>query len=69
MDKNLIVTEESVKDAIESKLTRYYGVNPDEATEEQVFKAVVLSVKDLLTVKRSNFREKVKKQHLPIIRP
>ena len=42
MDKNLIVTEESVKDAIESKLTRYYGVDPDEATEEQVFKAVVL---------------------------
>lgn len=63
MERNQIITESSVREAIESKLTRYFGINPDEATEEHIYKAVVLSVKDILTIKRSAFREKVKKQH------
>lgn len=57
------ITESSVKQNIESKLTSYCGVVPEEATEEQVLKATILSVRDLLTKKRSTFRDKIKKQH------
>jgi len=57
------ITENSVKQNIEAKLTSYCGVIPEEATEEQVLKAVILSVRDLLTKKRSTFRDKIKKQH------
>ncbi|MBE6541203.1 MAG: glycogen/starch/alpha-glucan phosphorylase [Ruminococcaceae bacterium] len=63
MDKKINTTEVSVREIIESKLTRYFGISPDEANEDQIYKAVVLCVKDMLTEKRSAFREKVKKQH------
>ena len=62
MDKTGKVSKEQVRENIESKLIRYFGVKPDEATEEQVYKAVVMSVKDILTEKRSVFHDKVKKQ-------
>ena len=42
-----------IKDAITAKLARYFGATPEEATAEQVYKSVVLSVKDILTEKRS----------------
>ena len=57
------ITIDSVKKQIESKLTRYFGVKPEEATEEQIYKATTLSIKDILTEKRGNFHETVKKQH------
>ena len=59
MDKTGKVSKEQVRENIESKLIRYFGVKPDEATEEQVYKAVVMSVKDILTEKRSVFHDKV----------
>lgn len=57
------VSASEVKENIELKLTRYFGVNPDEATEEQVLKATILSVKDILTSKRSLFHDKIKRTH------
>ncbi len=63
MDRNVKVTDSLVRENIESKLIRYFGVKPDEATEEQIYKATVMSVKDILTEKRSVFHDKVKKQH------
>ncbi len=51
-----------VKDAITAKLARYFGTTPEEATEEQIYKSVVLSVKDILTDKRSAFKSDTKKQ-------
>lgn len=62
MDINANMTEASVRESIEQKLIRYFGVKPDEANEEQIYKATVMSVKDILTEKRSVFHEKVKKQ-------
>lgn len=62
MNTNLNMTEDSVRESIEQKLIRYFGVKPDEANEEQIYKATVMSVKDILTEKRSVFHEKVKKQ-------
>ena len=63
MNMNEKLTEAMVRESIEQKLIRYFGVKPDEANEEQIYKATVMSVKDILTEKRSVFREKVKKQH------
>lgn len=54
-------TKASVKEALESKLSRYFGVSPDDANKEQIYKATVLTVKDILTQKRSAFKHDVKK--------
>lgn len=61
MDKNKTVS--MIRENIESKLTSYFGVVPEEATEEQILKATILSTRDTLTKKRSEFHDKVKKQH------
>ena len=57
---NTAVTEKEVKEAIKGKLSRYFGVSPTEATEEQMYKAVVMSVRDILLEKRQQFYKKVK---------
>ena len=50
-----------IKEAVESKLKRYYGIsNPSEATEEQIYRAVVLSVKDILLRKRAEQHNAIK---------
>ena len=48
-----------IRQAIEDKLVRYFGVHSDEATPEQIYKAVALNVKDTLSSKRGKFREDV----------
>lgn len=48
--------------SIESKLSRYFGVSPEEASNAQMYKAVILTVRDALTSKRSVFRHTVKKE-------
>jgi len=62
MEKNHKIIDSNIRENIESKLTRYFGVTLDEANAEQVYKATVLSVKDILTTKRSVFRDKIKRQ-------
>ncbi len=56
------VTEAEIKEAIESKLTRYYGVSPAEAEPIQMYHAVILTVKDILSEKRTAFKEQIKKK-------
>ncbi len=53
--------KEQVRASIEGKLIRYFGVEPSEATPDQMYKAVVYSVKDILQQKRGEFRERTKK--------
>ena len=50
------------KEAISSKLARYFGTTPEEASGEQMYKASVLAVRDLLTARRSTFRQQTTKQ-------
>ncbi len=52
------ITEKDAVTLIKSKLSRYYGVSPSEATKEQIYKAVVMCVKDILLEKRSAFNKK-----------
>ena len=48
-----------VKENIEAKLARYFGCNPKEATKDQMYKAVTMTVKDILTEKRGDFKHEV----------
>lgn len=54
---------QEIRESVTSKLARYFGVTPEDATKEQIYRATVLSVKDILTQKRSAFKKSVKEQH------
>ena len=54
------VTEREVKELIKGKLARYFGVSPAEASKDQIYKAVVMSVRDILLEKRQQFHKKIK---------
>lgn len=54
------ISEREVKELIKGKLTRYFGVSPAEANKEQFYKAVVMSVRDILLEKRQQFHKKIK---------
>lgn len=52
------ITEKEVKDLVKGKLSRYFGVAPAEATKEQLYRAVVMCVRDILLEKRQHFAKK-----------
>ncbi len=54
------ITEKEVRDQIKGKLARYFGVAPAEASKDQIYKAVVMVVRDILLQKRQQFHKKVK---------
>ncbi len=54
------ITEKEVKDLGKGKLARYYGVSPTEASKEQLYRAVVMCVRDILLEKRQQFQKKCK---------
>ena len=54
------ITEKEVKDLIKGKLSRYFGVAPAEASKEQLYRAVVMCVRDILLEKRQHFQKKCK---------
>jgi len=53
-------TEKEAKDLINGKLSRYFGVTPVEARKEQLYKAVVMSIRDIMLEKRHAFHLKTK---------
>ena len=57
---NNSITEKDVKDFIKDKLARYFGVSPTEASKDQIYKAVVMSVRDIMLQKRQQFHKKIK---------
>ena len=59
MNKNK-TTEIDAKALIKGKLSRYFGVAPSEATREQIYKAVVMSVRDIMLEKRQQFHIETK---------
>ncbi len=52
------LTEKDAISLIKSKLSKYFGVSPKEANKEQIYKAVVMCVRDILLEKRSAFNKK-----------
>ena len=59
MNKNKL-TENEAKELIKGKLSRYFGIAPSEARKEQLYKAVVMSVRDIMLEKRHNFHTTTK---------
>lgn len=55
-------SKEELQQMLRSKLSRYFGVVPEEANVEQIYKSVILVVKDILAQKRADFKINVKKQ-------
>ncbi len=53
------MNKKEVSELVKSKLARYFGCSPKEANSEQLYKAVALTVKDILTEKRKNFKNEV----------
>ncbi len=54
------LTEQDARRMIAGKLTRYFGVSAQEASKEQIYKAVVMSVRDVMLEKRQKFHLKIK---------
>ena len=54
MKKNEFSAAEA-QELIKGKLSRYFGIAPSEAKKEQLYKAVVMSVRDIMLEKRHNF--------------
>ena len=52
MDNQSNTMGESVKEILQSKLTRYYGITADEATNEQMYHALQLTLREILSQKR-----------------
>lgn len=48
------------EELIKGKLSRYFGVAPSEAGKEQIYKAVVMSVRDVMLEKRQKFHVETK---------
>ncbi len=54
------LTQQEAEQLIAGKLSRYFGVSPAEASREQIYKAVVMSVRDIMLEKRQKFHLKTK---------
>ena len=54
------ISQIATKELIQGKLSRYFGIGPSEARKDQLYKAVVMSVRDIMLEKRHNFHLKTK---------
>ncbi len=55
-------TQKEAKEVLKGKLSKYFGVSDTDVTKEQVYKAVVMAVRDMLLEKRNNHANLVKEQ-------
>ena len=56
------LTQTEIKQNIETKLSRYFGCTAMEASKEQMYKAVSMTIRDILTEKRGEFKKEVNKE-------
>ena len=56
------ITPEELRNNIETKLSRYFGCTAQEASREQMYNAVAMTVRDILTEKRGEFKKDVNKK-------
>ena len=58
MEKNV---KEEIRKALESKVSRYFGFALTDATEKQIYNSVILTVRDILTNKKAEYKKLIKK--------
>ena len=56
------LNQTEIKQNIETKLSRYFGCTALEASTEQMYKAVSMTIRDILTEKRGDFKKEVNKE-------
>lgn len=54
------ITTKATKEILSGKLSRFFGVSFSEATDEQMYKAIAMTVRDILLEKRNSYHYKVK---------
>ena len=59
---NYSLTKKQAKELVESKLSHFIGVNPNEATNEQFYKAISLIVRDMMSQGRAEFSKEGSKK-------
>ncbi len=55
------LNQAKIKENIETKLSRYFGCTASEASADQMYKAVSMTIRDILTEKRGEFKKEVNK--------
>ena len=55
-------TQKEAKEVLKGKLSKFFGISDTDVTKEQVYKAVVMAVRDMLLEKRNNHANLVKEQ-------
>ena len=58
---NKIINEIEALSLLESKLERYYSISLKEASKEQIYKALAMTVKDMLFERKEQFHQRTKK--------
>jgi len=58
----MTIKRKEIQEAIQNKLSRYFSVPLEEADKEQMYKATVMTVRDILAQKRKSFNAKTKEQ-------
>lgn len=72
---NYSLSKKKAKELVEAKLSHFMGVSPEEATDEQYYKAIALIVRDMMSQGRTEFSEKavvilqsgLQFTHLPVL--
>ena len=54
---NSNITQKEIKANISAVLTSYFGVKPEDASKNQIYRATCMAIRDLLTNKRVNFKK------------
>ena len=57
---NTTMTKKEALEMLSGKLSRYFGVTFSEANSEQLYKAVVMTIRDILLEKRKSYHYKIK---------
>lgn len=57
------LTVERAAELIKEKLSTHFGLSPEDASDEHIYKAVVLVVKDILVKDRNEFMQKAEQQN------
>lgn len=59
---NYSLTKKKAKELVKAKLSHNMGVSPEEATDEQYYKAISLIVRDMMSQGRAEFTEEAEKK-------
>ena len=56
------ITSKQFYERMAASLKRYFGVKPEEASKEQIYKAICFTVRDILTETRVEFKHQIVEQ-------